>query len=100
MKKIIFVINNLETGGVQKSLLNLLNEIHNDYDITLLTFFGNDYTEKLIPSNVTIIKPQGPFRQLGLSVIHTANKPFLYTERAFWVTLTKMFGRSFAFKLM
>lgn len=100
MQKIIFVINNLETGGVQKSLLNLLYEIHNDYDITLLTFFGNDDTEKLIPSNVKIITPKGPFRQLGLSATHAKSKPFLYTERAFWVTLTKMFGRSFAFKLM
>lgn len=100
MQKIIFVINNLETGGVQKSLLNLLYEIHNDYDITLLTFFGNDDTEKLIPSNVKIITPKGPFRQLGLSATHAKSNPFLYTERAFWVTLTKMLGRSFAFKLM
>ena len=42
MKKIIFVINNLETGGVQKSLQNLLKEIHNKYDINLLTFWGNE----------------------------------------------------------
>ena len=100
MKKIIFVINNLETGGVQKSLLNLLNEIHNDYDITLLTFFGNNDMEKQLPSKVKVIKPNGAFRQLGLSAKHTKGKLFLYTERVFWILLTKIFGRSFSLKLM
>lgn len=100
MKKIIFVINNLETGGVQKSLQNLLKEIHNKYDITLLTFWGNENFEKSIPENVKVIKTNGAFRQLGLSVIHIKNKPLLYAERVFWMLLTRAFGRSFAIKLM
>ena len=36
MKKIIFVINNLEIGGVQISLINLLNEIKEKYDVSIL----------------------------------------------------------------
>ena len=100
MKKIIFVINNLETGGVQKSLFNLLTEIHNKYDVTLLTFFGNDDFEKALPNNVKVIKTSSSFRQLGMSASHTKSNILLYAERAFFVALTRAFGRSFAIKLM
>lgn len=99
MKKIIFVVNNLETGGVQNSLLNLLKEIHTFYDITLLTFFGNDEFEKKLPSDVRLIKTKSSFRQLGMSATHI-NNTMLYLERVFWVALTKLAGRSFAIKLM
>ena len=100
MKKILFVINNLETGGVQKSLLNLLTEIHRQYDITLLTFWGNRAFEAQLPENVRLIKAKGPFRQLGLSAAHTKGHPFWYLERVFWMALTKLFGRSFAIQCM
>ncbi len=100
MKKVIFVINNLEIGGVQKSLLNLLFEIHNKYDITLLTFFGNAEFEKSLPRDVKLIKLKNAFRQLGFSSAHIKNKPFLYAERVFYIVMTKLFGRSFAIKLM
>ena len=53
MKKIIFVINNLGTGGVQTSLLNLLAEIHNFYDVTVLCFFVEKDTKlNRHPSNI------------------------------------------------
>ncbi len=100
MKKIIFVINNLETGGVQKSLLNLLLEIHNKYEITLLTFFGNEDFEKSLPENIKVLKTKSSFRQLGMSVKHTKGKPFMYLARAFWVMLARFFGRSLVVKLM
>ena len=38
MRNVIFVINNLGTGGVQSSLLNLLAELHEKYHITVLCF--------------------------------------------------------------
>ena len=100
MKKILFVINNLETGGVQKSLLNLLCEIHDKFDVTLLTFFGNNEFEKGLPDDIKIIKTRSSFRQLGMSAKHTRSNPLLYLERAGFVALTKIFGRSFVFKLM
>lgn len=100
MKKIIIVINNFEIGGVQKSLVNLLKEIHNKYEITVLTFFGNEEFEKNIPDDVKIIKPKSGICQLGMSARHLKGKPFLYIERMVCVALTKLFGRSFVIKLM
>ena len=49
MKKLVFVTNNLETGGVQISLLNLIKEIHDDYEITVFSFVLKDEYEKLLP---------------------------------------------------
>ena len=39
MKRILIVNNNMHIGGVQKALLNLLQTLHADYDITLLLFY-------------------------------------------------------------
>ena len=100
MKKVVFVINNLETGGVQKSLLNLLKETHSKYEITLLTFWGNEEFENELPDGVNVIKTRSSFRQLGISAKDAKRTPFLYVERAFYVLLTRIFGRSFVIKLM
>lgn len=100
MKKIIFVINNLQTGGVQISLLNLLKEIHNDYDVTVLCFYCKDEYRALVPDNVKLMGLNSPFRYFGVSQGELHSKPFQYSARAFWAVLTKLFGRSSAIKLM
>lgn len=100
MKKIIFVINNLQTGGVQISLLNLLKEIHNDYDVTVLSFYCKEEYKKLIPDNVHLIGLNSFFKYFGISQGEIREKPVQYAFRAVLVTLTRLFGRSFVIKLM
>lgn len=100
MKKIIIVINNLETGGVQKSLLNLLKEIAHIYDVTLIAFFGNPAFEESLPQSVKCVTLHTPFSHLGMSAKDTAGNLRLFLGRAFWKALTAAFGRSFAMKLM
>ena len=75
MKKILFVINNLQTGGVQISLLNLLKEIHNDYDVTVLSFYYKDEYRNLIPDNVHLISVNSLFRYFGISQGELRGKP-------------------------
>ncbi len=100
MKKIIFVNNNLETGGVQTSLKNLLDEIRDLYDVTLLLFHAKPEQIESLPKNVKVITVNSPFKHFGMSSFDAKGKPFLYLARAFWVTLAKWFGRSFIIKLM
>ena len=100
MKKVIIVINNLEIGGVQSSLVNLLHEICDKYDITVLTFHYIKEYEDILPEKVKLITVMSPYKHLGMSKKDTDGKPFLYASRAMWVTMTKFFGRSFALKLM
>lgn len=52
MKKLLIVNNNMHIGGVQKSLLNLLGEIHKDYDITLLLFYKGSRLLEEIPDDI------------------------------------------------
>ena len=100
MKKIIIVNNNLETGGVQTSLKNLLDEIKDLYDVTLLLFHAKPEQIEAVPKNVKIIVVKSPFKHFGMSSLDTKGKPFLYLARAFWVMLAKWFGRSVVIKLM
>ena len=100
MKKVVFVINNLEIGGVQISLLNLIREIYNFFDITVLTFYYKKEYELLLPKNVKLIHLNSPIKYLGVSQNQLKNKPLKYCTRAFWATLTKIFGRSFITKFM
>ena len=100
MKKIIIVNNNLKTGGVQISLLNLLNEIHDLYDITLLLFNVEAKDYNLIPKKVKIISTNSPFKFLGVSSTDVSNSFILWFKRTFWAGLTKIFGRNITIKFM
>lgn len=99
MKKILIVNNNMHIGGVQKSLLNLLREIHNDYDITLLLFYRGGELSEQIPDDIKIIAPSRPFRYWGMTRYDTKSLSDKI-GRAFWASLTRIFGRNFSFKLM
>lgn len=55
-KKILFIIGILDSGGVSKSLLSLLNVIDKKkYDISLLVMNDNGNFQNQIPTNVHII---------------------------------------------
>ena len=54
MKRILIVNNNMHIGGVQKALLDLLNEIHKDHDITLLLFYNGGGLMKSVPEDVRV----------------------------------------------
>lgn len=102
MKKIIFVINNLETGGVQSSLLNLLRQIHSDYSITVFCFAGRmnkEYAAPL-PHDVRLITSDSPFRYLGMSQKESQKSARQHFARSFWAVITRVFGRTFAIRLM
>ena len=99
MKKILIVNNNMHIGGVQKSLLNLLREIHSDYDITLLLFYKGGSLLKQIPDDIKIIEAPKPFRYLGMTK-HDVKTAFDKLGRTFFASATRIFGRKFALKLM
>ena len=55
MKKVIFCLQTMVLGGVEKELLAVLKQIHDQYDITLLLLYPDD-TEilKAVPSDIKI----------------------------------------------
>lgn len=56
MKRIIFVINNFRIGGIQKSLVELLKQISNNYDISVYCSNFDGPLTKELPENVRLIK--------------------------------------------
>ena len=100
MKKILIVNNNLDMGGIQKSLVNLVKEIHKEYDITLLLFSKSGSFLREIPETVNIITPQKVYSILGLEREDLKRRPLLFILKAFLLTYTKVFSRRSAMKLL
>jgi len=90
-KRVLFVNNNLDTGGVQRSLINLLNLASSDYDITLFLFSKcGEYENCLIP-RVKVIEASPILSLLGISQEQAKKKGlFLYGLRAILVIYTKI----------
>lgn len=55
MKKILFGITNLNTGGAERTLVDLVNVLANNYQITILTLYGNGELEKELKKHVKVI---------------------------------------------
>ncbi|MBQ7856520.1 MAG: glycosyltransferase [Alistipes sp.] len=56
MKRLLFIISNLESGGVSKSMVSLLNTIDRErYDVSLLILNPSGLFMELLPKDVRII---------------------------------------------
>ena len=98
MKKIIIVNNNMKVGGVQKSLLNLLWELGDGYDVTLYLFCSlGSYTDQL-PPWVQVKECKSLFRYLGISQGECRGIQKL--TRGLLALLCKLLGRDLVLKLM
>lgn len=100
MKKILIINNNLDMGGIQKSLINLLKEVHQDYDITLLLFSKSGALLAEVPNDVKIITPRKCYRMLGLTSNELKKYPLLFITKAFLIQYAKLFSRCSAVKLL
>lgn len=100
-KKVLFVINNLKVGGIQKALVNLLKEISNDYNIFLIVFSENGELFNELPSNIKIIKVNTMLSVLGLSQKEVREKSFyLWLLRSIGAMWPKFFGNSLPIRLL
>ncbi|MEN6350844.1 MAG: glycosyltransferase [Syntrophomonas sp.] len=73
-KKLLFVITNLDTGGIQKALLNLLNEIKDRYDVYLYPFSLTGAMCCQIPEGITILNSTKLIELWGLSQQQASEK--------------------------
>lgn len=91
-KKVLIVNNNLATGGVQRSLVNLIDQIKDKYDITLFLFsFSGEYA-KSIPPQVKVVEAPPLLKLLGKSQAQTKHMGYMfYFIRAALALYTKIF---------
>ena len=55
MKKIVFGITSLTLGGAERVLVDLANELVNDYDLTIYTIYPNGVLEKQLDRRIKTI---------------------------------------------
>ncbi len=98
MKKIIIVNNNMQIGGIQKSLVNLLKEIRGKYDITLLLLYPAGGLLDELPPDIKLMTGNRFTRIMGMCQAE-ANKEGALTAawRALWVIVSRIFGAGAAF---
>lgn len=63
MKRILFIVNNFKTGGIQKSLVELLQLISDRYDVSV---YASDFTGQFtnqVPENIKVI-PSSRFAKM------------------------------------
>lgn len=100
MKKILIVNNNLDMGGIQKSLVNLVKEVYEEYDITLLLFSKSGSLLQEIPEKVKIITPLKAYRILGLEKKELKKYPLLFVLKAVLLAYSQISSRRSAMKLL
>ena len=99
MKKVLFIMNNMHMGGIQKALISLLHELCDQYEITLLLFYKNGPLIEDIPTSVRVIETKSAFRYIGMSQ-HNCRSFFEKLTRGFLVIVTRLFGKKAAINLM
>lgn len=92
MKRLLIVNNNMHIGGVQKALVNLLREISDSYDITLVLLSDSGELKKQIPENVKVIALRSPYRYLGMTKQDVHREKDLLGRSA-WAAMIRLFGR-------
>ena len=75
MVNILFVIDSLCSGGAEKSLVNLLNEIdYKKYNVDLQLFSHNNFLLDLLPENVNVLPLPVYFQECKSSLINLLMK--------------------------
>lgn len=98
MKKIIIVNNNMQVGGVQKALYNLLWTIHDQYEVTLYLFSGTGKYMENLPPDVKVETCDSLFRYLGVSQGECRGADRV--KRGVLAAITKAFGRDAVMKIL
>lgn len=98
MKKLLIVNNNMHLGGVQKSLVNLLACIHDQYQITLVLFHPAGKLLEQIPADVQVLPVTSAYRYLGMTSGDATGMHKL--GRSFFAAIARLFGRDLAIGLM
>ena len=56
MKKIVFGITSLGIGGAERVLVDIVNKLQNEYDITIFTLYGKGAFEKELSNKIKVIQ--------------------------------------------
>ncbi|MFR8229533.1 MAG: glycosyltransferase [Anaeromassilibacillus sp.] len=100
-KRLIFVNNNLHSGGIQRSLLNLLANLQGQCQITLLLMSDTGEYREQLPPEIQVLHCPPLLRILGMSQRELWPKAKgLYFLRSFLVVLCRIIGNSLPLRVL
>lgn len=98
MKKILIVNDNLHLGGIQKALVNMLKEIHDEYEITLLLLNKRGELLSEIPNDVNVVGACKTISVLGAYKKELKENIAGYIWKGILVLLARKSSKKFAFQ--
>lgn len=99
-KRILFVIENLKVGGIQKSFINMVSSTSDSYEIDLAAFDSTgDYLERLPPS-VNVLKLPKHYSVFARPIQVLKKNPFYLLYKACFILLSRLIDKGTAFKIM
>ncbi len=99
--KLLFVVNNLHIGGIQRALVNLLNEISEEHSVTLFVFYPTGAFLDELGENINVVCANKFTRIMGMSDAEAkAEGFFTWGWRSFWTVMTRVFGIKFVYGLL
>lgn len=102
-KKVLIVNNNLDTGGIQKSLINLLKELDriDKYEVDLFIFSKTGQYKDFIPQSINVIDGNKFTKLLAISQNDSKKMGYnWYVIRLISVLFTKLINRKLPTKLL
>lgn len=97
-KKILIVDCNAKIGGIQKTLITLIKQIHDTYDVTLLLLNQEGSLLQEIPKDVLVMTTASDFRYMGMAQ-GDCKRVSDKLRRGVYAWISKMFGRKYAVEL-
>lgn len=99
-KKVLLVNKSFVVGGIQSSLLNLINAIKEDYDVEVCVFYNGGQLKDRLPEGVKVIKTNKLLQLHGMSVGEAKKAGFLmYLLRLFLGAFDRIFTNKLFFSL-
>lgn len=101
--KILIVAQNLEMGGIQKSLIHLVNELHKrgQYKIDIFTFCGGELRKEL-PCDIQVRYAKKPLELIStpFQVVKQQGRVRWVGVRIFLMLLARVIGSNNLYKLL
>ncbi|HJI94502.1 MAG TPA: glycosyltransferase [Sutterellaceae bacterium] len=102
-KKVLFVVDSLKIGGIQRALINLLNTLStvDQLELYLFCFKFNQVDKSLIPKNIKILPSSKLLHNINCSLGETLKSgPSCFILKTIAVIMCKIFGANFVYKLV
>lgn len=99
-KRILFVNKSFVVGGIQSSMINLINVIKNDYEIDVCVFNNAGELKGRLPEGINVIKTNKLLQLHGMSVGEAKKVGvFTYLIRIFLGAFDRLFTNKLFFNL-